>query len=98
MADPAMLEHGRGRPWHITPPLVTHSPRSVIDNFGQRDERAPCYPLAMGIIQRAMGFIRGDTIRGPVVAMALSFVCALCLARPCFGYSVIMHEAIIDAE
>jgi hypothetical protein len=52
----------------------------------------------MGIIQRAMGFIRGYSIRGPVAAMALSFLCALCLARPCFGYSVIMHEAIIDAE
>jgi hypothetical protein len=80
------------------PPLVRHFPVSVIDNFGQRDERAACYPLIMGIIQRAMGLIRDCNIRGPVAAMALSVLWVLSLARPCFGYSVIMHEAIIDAE
>ena len=31
-------------------------------------------------------------------AAVLSLLCALCLARPCSGYSVIMHQAIIDAE
>lgn len=30
--------------------------------------------------------------------LALSILGALCLARPCSGYSVIMHQAIVDAE
>lgn len=52
----------------------------------------------MGIIQRLMGLIRGYSIRGSVAAMSLLVLWALCLTHPCFGYSVIMHEAIIDAE
>ncbi len=36
--------------------------------------------------------------RARLVGVAVYAVCALCSSRPSFGYSVTMHEAIIDAE
>ena len=45
-----------------------------------------------------MSLRRGLEFGGPLAGVALSVLCALCFARPGFGYSVIMHQAIIDAE
>ena len=51
-----------------------------------------------------MGFIHKATQRkfraciARVAGVVLAVICALCTGKPCFGYSVIMHEAIIDAE
>ncbi len=41
---------------------------------------------------RAWGFRKLSGVAG------LSVLCALCFARPSYSYSVIMHEAIVDAE
>jgi len=48
-----------------------------------------------------MGLVEKGSFRGPWASVALVVVCAGCamsLARPCFAYSVILHEAIVDAE
>ena len=45
-----------------------------------------------------MGLGRGASVRGRCVGLAIGALCLSAFVRPCSGYSVIMHEAIIDAE
>jgi hypothetical protein len=44
------------------------------------------------------GRLESSSLRRPLTGLVPLSLCALCIARPSLGYSVLTHEAIIDAE
>jgi Zinc dependent phospholipase C len=44
------------------------------------------------------GRFGGSSLRGRIASSALAFACTFCVTRLSLGYSVLTHEAIIDAE